>query len=691
MTTVTTRRELLVVLMYKVIDAYIYMCVEYVKTFIRECVLLVSQLVNLLTSLLLHVLHKPGHYDLNVSYKPKKLSFERSNTPNNESFFSLLSKSFVRGVEPTLQMNQSPLPEVQSYSIQGRKPSVLSPAAVISIEQDNNEPVGKRTKDKLNRILSETLLADECNALISNNNTLLSDEYDENRRREEEEENLEEEIVNMDVEVISDTRLISKIFQYMLSVIMWFIMLIWYIPSLFEPARNHSFVNNDRVYLHEKKSTGLLEDFVVALLDFSDAMAYSFRLLIRFEFTKCWEQVKYAFGLFKPSSFISHEGIDDRSIEQVIIDEGYPHASYACNTQDGYIVQLDRIPNKTARKVVYFQHGILDSGFAWVGNGATHSLALRVCDLKDIDVFLGNFRGYGLSPYHLKTTKEFNKKDYWDYSFNEHAFYDVRAFVEKIVELKKKELGDNNFKIIVVAHSMGAGTILAYLVHSKLTNQQHHLSRAILLAPAGNHKKIPFLLNFLSYTGLPLAKIILPYFGFTTRTNRILIAKLVQDFNNHPALRSLLAVIISKTILGGQSSNSPFQYVHNLVYHIFQGTSINVVVHFVQMVRTGKFQAFDYGSEEENRKHYGQATPWNFFDYYGQIDPMIPISVLYGEDDKVIPSENVLKHTNELLKYYSSDLIQVKKFTDCGHLELTFGCNVKIINHVLKTIQLHDE
>ena len=44
--------------------------------------------------------------------------------------------------------------------------------------------------------------------------------------------------------------------------------------------------------------------------------------------------------------------------------------------------------------------------------------------------------------------------DYWDYSMNELAFQDCRSFIEKIAAIKQKELGDSNFEIIAVAHSV---------------------------------------------------------------------------------------------------------------------------------------------------------------------------------------------------------------------------------------------
>ena len=83
------------IIVYKILDAYIYMCIEYVKTFLRECVLLLGQLVHLLTNILLHVIHKPGHYDENVSYKPKHLPIviTTTTTPTSSTAVGVASTS----------------------------------------------------------------------------------------------------------------------------------------------------------------------------------------------------------------------------------------------------------------------------------------------------------------------------------------------------------------------------------------------------------------------------------------------------------------------------------------------------------------------------------------------------------------------------------------------------------------------
>eukprot|EP00494_Astrolonche_serrata_P010481 UN10548 len=60
----------------------------------------------------------------------------------------------------------------------------------------------------------------------------------------------------------------------------------------------------------------------------------------------------------------------------------------------GYILRLERIPNPGSKKVLFMQHGFMDSSFTWVANGADGSLAFRAHD-AGYDVFLGNFRGSG--------------------------------------------------------------------------------------------------------------------------------------------------------------------------------------------------------------------------------------------------------------------------------------------------------
>lgn len=42
--------------------------------------------------------------------------------------------------------------------------------------------------------------------------------------------------------------------------------------------------------------------------------------------------------------------------------------------------------------------------------------------------------------------------------------------------------------------------------------------------------------------------------------------------------------------------------------HLPSGTSTANLLHWAQMVNSGKIQMYDYGSDEANRRHYGTVN-----------------------------------------------------------------------------------
>jgi hypothetical protein len=99
---------------------------------------------------------------------------------------------------------------------------------------------------------------------------------------------------------------------------------------------------------------------------------------------------------------------------------------------------------------MYFQHGMMDSSYTWIGTEQSHSLAYCAYK-KGFDIWLGNFRGYANS---IKHVNENIGKNYWNYTFNEHAFQDIRGIIEKIIEIKAKEnISRDKFKLTAVKYS----------------------------------------------------------------------------------------------------------------------------------------------------------------------------------------------------------------------------------------------
>lgn len=79
-------------------------------------------------------------------------------------------------------------------------------------------------------------------------------------------------------------------------------------------------------------------------------------------------------------------------MSDLITTAGYEHQRLDCETEDGYIVCLDRIANKSAFNVVLFMHGVCDSSQTWVVHGRDRSAAY-MAHRSGFDVFMGNFRG----------------------------------------------------------------------------------------------------------------------------------------------------------------------------------------------------------------------------------------------------------------------------------------------------------
>lgn len=131
----------------------------------------------------------------------------------------------------------------------------------------------------------------------------------------------------------------------------------------------------------------------------------------------------------------SWEELKECTASDVITACGYPIEELTLTTGDGYILQIQRMPRRGSKDVVFFMHGVLDTSLGWVASGGDGSQAFGLYD-AGFDVFLGNTRS---NPPRSHIDPEYN---YWNYSLNELGMMDVAAQIEYIHKVKMAELGN---------------------------------------------------------------------------------------------------------------------------------------------------------------------------------------------------------------------------------------------------------
>ncbi|CAM8924112.1 unnamed protein product [Rhodiola kirilowii] len=386
---------------------------------------------------------------------------------------------------------------------------------------------------------------------------------------------------------------------------------------------------------------------------------------------------------------------DARTCKDVITELGYPYEAIRVETSDGYVLLLERIPRRDSKKVLYLQHGILDSSMGWVSNGVVGSPAFAAYD-QGYDVYLGNFRGL-VSREHVN--KNISSRQYWNYSINEHGTEDIPAMIDKIHQIKVSELvnaqtdsqeGTSDeqqpYRLCAVCHSLGGAAILMYIITRRIQDKPHRVSRLVLLSPAGFHDDASLGFTLVEYVFLwlaPLLALIIPAFYIPTRFFRMLLNKLARDFHNYPAVGGLVQTLMSY-VVGGDSSN--WVGVLGIPHYNMDdmpGVSFRVAQHLAQIKHAKKFIMYDYGSPSANMKMYGSPRPIDLGENYGLID--IPVDLVAGKKDKVIRPSMVKRHYR-LMKNAGVE-VSYNEY-EYAHLDFTFSHHEELLAYVMSRLLL---
>ncbi|GMR59837.1 hypothetical protein PMAYCL1PPCAC_30032, partial [Pristionchus mayeri] len=366
---------------------------------------------------------------------------------------------------------------------------------------------------------------------------------------------------------------------------------------------------------------------------------------------------------------------------ELIANAGYPVQEIQAITRDGYILTMHRIPfgrskvHSTApRPTVLLQHGLLASSADWVLNLPEQSLGFQMAD-AGFDVFLGNVRGNVYSRGHINQT--IDEKEYWRFSFDEMAQFDLEAMVDKALSVS------GNDHLHYVGYSQGTMMMFARLSKDRLFGKK--MKKFFALAPVGSvaHSKGPIVVIGKDF--LPEIELFIKLIGEEEFLPSSFITKFItRAACGASSLTNPLCANILFALVGPNTNQMNKTRLAAYLSHTPAGTSTQNVLHWAQMTRSGRTEMYDYGSENANLQYYGQSTPPE----YDLSKVIVPTYLFHSPADLLADPEDV----KYLLKTLPREtVVENVELRDFNHIDFVYGLRAatEIYEKIIREIKDH--
>ncbi|XP_057669458.1 lipase 3-like [Diorhabda carinulata] len=351
--------------------------------------------------------------------------------------------------------------------------------------------------------------------------------------------------------------------------------------------------------------------------------------------------------------------ISTERLPEIVNRYGYPLESYYVTTEDGYILNIFRIPyGKTGKKigkVVLLQHGLFLASTDYVLFGPQQGLAYILAD-NGYDVWMMNCRGNIYSRNH--TTFDPDKdKEFWMYSWHEIGIYDTPRAIDFVLEKT------GNKTLYHIGHSQG--TTAFYVMASMKPEYNEKIEHHISLAP----------IAFMQHLYSPVMRIMSP--------SAFLIGETMDSLGqfefipNKGPLKDImsglcsesLGTVLCKNFLFLAAGFTPNQINASAMPIIFghypAGESTRQVLHYCQEYNSGKFAQYDFGLIK-NMATYKRISPPE----YDLSQISTPISIIYSSNDWLSATIDVEKLAKMLPNLKLDYLVPIPTWS---HLDFVFG------------------
>ncbi|XP_017859946.1 PREDICTED: lipase 3 [Drosophila arizonae] len=287
-----------------------------------------------------------------------------------------------------------------------------------------------------------------------------------------------------------------------------------------------------------------------------------------------------------------------------IESHGYPAETHEVVTEDGYVLNMFRIPyspklanGNAQRPAVLIQHGLFSCSDCFLLNGPDNALAYNYAD-AGYDVWLGNARGniYSRNNTRLSTSHPY----FWAFSWHEIGAYDLPAMIDHILATTGERA------VHYVGHSQGCTTF--FVMGAFRPEYNAKIKTAHMLAPPifmGN-TTTPMVVSLADYVGSPGLGAELLQNQVFLPMNPLIQRILDTACSNDPYFLSYcktLAMLwadgvgnLNVTLLPQVAETHP------------AGISTNQGIHFIQSYVSNEFRRYDWGPTK-NKATYGTQVP----------------------------------------------------------------------------------
>jgi len=368
-----------------------------------------------------------------------------------------------------------------------------------------------------------------------------------------------------------------------------------------------------------------------------------------------------------------------KNVLEIITGNGYPVEQHSVTTDDGYIIELHRIPHginnagEPDKPVVFVMHGLMSSSADWTNSGVNRSLAYLLADLG-YDVWMGNARGTTWSREHVIYDPDVDLKDFWEFSWHEIGYYDLPASIDYALAATGQE------KLFYIGHSQG--TTAYFVMASDRPEYNDKIRLSSLFAPVMFVENIndPVVQNLSQNWREIEARAEEQGLWEIYKYNPIYVDIALEYCDADKNTTDLCEIFL----FGGMGPD-PDQLDNELIPVIASnapaGCSVKQYIHFGQEVFSGGFHKYDHGVEE-NLALYGQETPPN----YNISQITAPVAIYYGKNDYLTAYEDIAHLIEVLPNLVVNHEIEYELF---NHIDFLWATDVveMLYRHVFENLQ----